>query len=77
MATKKPASKPSAKPLVEVVLRRLGKPVGDIPAGRVILIINPKVFGSTENWLGGVKAHFATRDEAAAAAPKLGGKVAA
>ncbi len=72
---KKSAAKPAAKSLVEVTLRRLGKPVGDVPAGRYILVINPKIFGSTgDNWLG--QKTFATRDEAFAAAPKLGGKVA-
>jgi len=43
--------------LIEVTLRRLGNAVGDIPAGRYILVINPKVFGSTgDNWLGGPRA---------------------
>jgi len=78
VATKKSASKQSAKQLVvEVTLRRLGKPVGDIPAGRFILVKNPKVFSSVDNWLGGRQATFASRDEAIAAAPKLGGRVAA
>ena len=78
MATKKSASKQSAKQLVEVTLRRLGKPVGDVPAGRYILVINPKLFGSTgDNWLGGAKATFESREAALAAAPKLGGRVAA
>jgi hypothetical protein len=62
---------------IEVVVRRLGKPAAGAPAGRYILIINPKVFGSVDNWLGGAKATFATRDEAIAAAPKVGGRVAA
>lgn len=71
----KTAPKPAAKSLVEVTLRRLGKPVGNNPAGSFVLIIDPKTFGSTgDNWLGG-KA-FATRDDALAAAPKVGGKVA-
>lgn len=72
MATKK--TSPTKQP-VTVTLRRLGKPVGDIPAGRFILVINPKVFGTVDNWLGGSKAHYATRDAAVAAAPKLGGRV--
>jgi hypothetical protein len=77
VTTKKSASKPSAKQLVEVTLRRLGKPVGEVPAGRFILVINPKVFGSTgDNWLGGVKATFESRDAALAGAAKLGGRVA-
>jgi hypothetical protein len=75
--TKKSASKSSAKQLVEVTLRRLGKPVGDIPAGRFILVVNPKVFGSSgDNWLGGAKATFESKNAAIAAAPKLGGRVA-
>ena len=78
MAAKKSVSKQSAKQLVEVTLRRLGKSVGDVPAGRYILVINPKVFGSTgDNWLGGAKATFESREAALAAAPKLGGRVAA
>ena len=77
MAAKK-SVKPSATPLVEVVLRRLGKPVGDVPAGRYILVINPKLFGSKgDNWLGGAKATFESREAALAAAAKLGGRVAA
>jgi hypothetical protein len=80
VATKK-SVKPSARnasvQLVEVTLRRLGKPVGDIPAGRYILVINPKVFSSTANWLGGVKATFESKEAAIAGAAKLGGRVAA
>lgn len=75
MASKKTSSKPSAKQPVTVTLRRLGKPAGSGKVGEYILVINPKVFGSTgENWLGGKS--FASRELALAAAPKLGGRVA-
>ncbi len=67
-----PAAKAAAVP---VVLRRISKPRS--LSGRWILVKNPKVFGSTDNWLGGPESHYATREEAIAAAPKLGGRVAA
>jgi hypothetical protein len=77
VTTKTAVRKPAAKQLVQVTVRRFGKPVGDIPAGRFFLCINPKVFGSTgDNFLGGSKATFATRAEALAAAPRLGGRIA-
>lgn len=74
MATKKSATKPSAKQ-VDVYLRRIGKAAGSARVGEFVLIINPKTFGSTgDNWLGG--RAFASRDAALAAAPKLGGRIA-
>ena len=76
-AVRKPAAKPSAK-LTEVTVRRLGKPVGAIPAGRYILVIDKSVFGSTgDNWLGGAKATFESAAAAREAAPKLGGRLTA
>lgn len=72
---KKSAAKPAAKSLVEVTLRRSAGG-GGVPKGHYILIINPKIFGSTgDNWLGGKS--FESREAAIAAAPKLGGRVAA
>jgi hypothetical protein len=73
---RKTAATKSAK-LIDVTLRRLGKPVGSIPAGRYILVLNPKLFGSTgDNWLGGSKATFESREAAIESAPKLGGRIA-
>ena len=73
-AARKPAAKPAAKAAVPCVLRRIVRP--ENLRGQYILVLNPKVFGSTENWLGGAAAHFASKDEAIAAAPKLGGRIA-
>jgi hypothetical protein len=74
VSTKK-SSKSSAKQLVEVTLRRSAGG-GGVPKGHYILVINPRVFGSTgDNWLGGKS--FESKEAAIAAAPKLGGRVAA
>ena len=71
MATK---SKSATNQSVTVTLRRLGKPAGSGKVGEYILVVNPKVFGSTgDNWLGGKS--FPSRDAALAAAPRLGGRV--
>jgi hypothetical protein len=76
MATKTAVRKPAAKTAaVPVVLRRISKPQS--LSGRWVLVKNPRVFGSTDNWLGGPESHYATREAAIAAAPKLGGRVAA
>ncbi len=67
----KSAKKSTAVP---VFVRRIGKPAGAAKIGEFVLIVNPKVFGSTgQNWLGGKS--FATREAALEAAPKLGGRV--
>jgi len=61
---------------IEVVVRRIGKAAGPAKPGQYVLIINPKVYGSDgKNWLGG--RAFDTKELALAAAPKLGGRVAA
>ena len=66
------AARPSAK-LIDVTLRRSAGG-GGVPKGHYLLIINPKIFGSTgANWLGGKS--FESREAALAAAPKLGGRI--
>ncbi len=73
--TKTARAKQSAQQLVEVTLRRLAKPAGAGKVGEFVLIVNPKLYGSTgANWLGGKS--YPTRDEAAAAAANLGGRIA-
>jgi hypothetical protein len=60
---------------VEVHLRRVSKPAGDAKPGQFVLIIDTKIYGSSgKNWLGG--RAFDSRDDAIAAAAKLGGRVA-
>jgi hypothetical protein len=70
---KKSAVKKSAA--VQVTLRRLGKPAGSAKVGEIVLVINPKLFGSTgSNWLLGKS--FPTRDAALAAAKSAGATIA-
>lgn len=55
---------------VTVTIRKLGKDVGRFKKGQVVLVLNPRVFGSKgENWLGQVA--YDTREEAIAAAKKM------
>jgi hypothetical protein len=77
-AAKKPATvKPTAKKqaVVTVTPRRLARDFGAGKKGHIVLILDPKVFGSTgDNWLNG--RSYATREEAEQAATKAGAKLA-
>ena len=69
-AEKAPTKKPTT-----VTVRRVGKPAGDAKQGQYVIILDPRVFGSTgKNWLG--RRTFDTRELALAAAAKAGAKVA-
>ena len=67
--------KPSAKKPVTVTPRRLARDFGAGKKGQIVLILDPKIFGSTgDNWLNG--RSYATREEAEQAAVKAGAKLA-
>lgn len=73
MAARKKAQ--AEAPKVNVTLRR-SNGGGGVPKGSYVLLLNPKVFGSTgANFHGGEKAIYSTRELAIAAAAKSGATV--
>jgi hypothetical protein len=64
-----------AKSSVVVTIRRLGKPAGTGKQGEVVLVLDPKIFGSAgSNWLHGKS--YSDKAAALAAAKAAGATVA-